>query len=1070
MKLCTWKTFAILSITAGLLVALWLSNSGPMQEDLSLQLTEETGIGTREDPRARAHYEWMRLRSPKTGKIPAGIRQRELDFAKALPKQTAKTITWQRRGPINVGGRTRALAIDVTDESTILAGGVSGGIWRSTDGGTSWAKMTEPGQLHSVTWLKQDPRSGETDTWYAGTGEFRGNSASDEHASYLGNGIYKSIDGGQSWQLLESTTSDTPHSFDSLFDFVWKVTVNPSNTSQDEVYAATFGAIYRSVDGGNSWSAVLAGNSPFPDYTDVVVTSAGIAYAALSSDGGTKGIWTSSDGKPDNWTDITPEDWPGDYDRVLLTINPSNEDEVWALARAPGSGPNGGGGSGDPIDHVLWKYDASSDTWIDFSDRLPTRGGKSGDFNSQTNYNLILAAHPDDSNIIFVGGRNLWRIDVSTPASDATTWIGGYTFANNSFDWYNPSGSDRHHPDQHAIEILPSNGDVMYVGSDGGVHRTDDNQAGSSGSAGDGSVLWTSLNDAYYTTQFYSVCFNSDDSDPAIAGGIQDNGTWSTTSTSPNVGWTQESSGDGGPCTIINKSDEEGTFRYISSQNGKVRRFDYDSNGTLQGVTRIDPSGASTQLFINPFVFDPTSPTVMFYPAGSTMWRATDVETATQSTGWTEMTGISNNTTHSITALDVSKVNDAHTLYYGTSGGQVYQLSSADTKPPSAIPTDVTNNLPISDADANPPYISSIAIDPTNSDKVMVVFSNYEVESIHFTTDGGNSWTNVEGNLGGSDGPSVRWATILPQSGQGQNTYYVGTSTGVYSTTDLSGESTAWSQEGPNTIGSVVVDQVRARQSDGLVLAGTHANGVYSFDANTFSKIAANIFLEGPYTSNGQMSTDLNSSGHLPTDQPYSSAPWNYAGSESVSTIPNSDIVDWVLLELRETSDGVAAARRAAFLKYDGSVVDTDGVSAVSFPGVSEGDYFLVMHHRNHLPVMSASPITISSSSTASYGFTTGQEQAYGTNPMSDLGDGSFGLVVGDVNSDGQVKYSGPGNDLFPIFEAVGNQLSGTASGYLDADVGLNGQAKYSGPSNDLFPIFEAVGNQLSGTRTSQVP
>lgn len=846
---------------AAIAVTGYLMDRYPPSPTLSGQLVDETSVGTYENPRARARFEWMRLRSPRSGHIPSGIRQRELQFAGSLPKRLDKTGSWQPRGPINVGGRTRAMAIDVTDESMLFAGGVSGGIWRSTDGGASWAKMTQPGQLHSVTWIAQDPRDGNTNTWYAGTGEFRGNTASGEQSAFLGNGIYKSTDGGQSWQLLPSTTSDTPQSFDSLFDFVWKVVADPSNTTDAEIYAATFGAIWRSTDGGSSWgNPVLGGNTPFPNYTDVVVTSDGTVFAGLSSDGSPSGVWTSPDGSAGNWTNITPSGWPTNYERVVLAMNPSDENEIWALARAPANGPSGDQGSGAPINHILWQYDTSTDTWIDYSSYLPARGdcdlggdgtcesgasGQTGDFNSQVNYNLTLAVHPNDGTLVYVGGRNLWRIDTGASPTDGNTWIGGYTPSNNSAEWYAPTGSDRHHPDQHVITFLPSDANVMYVGSDGGIHRTDDNRAGRSGTAGDGAVTWTSVNDGYYTTQFYSVCLNADASDPVIAGGIQDNGTWSTNSSAPGVAWTQEAGGDGGHCAIANAAGADGTHRYVSSQSGTLRRLFYDNGGTLQDVTRIDPSGASGQLFMNPFALDPASPTLMLYPAGSSLWRTGNAETATPSRGWTEMTGIASSTTATITALDVSTSNAAHVLYYGTSDGNIYRLDDVDTAAPSASPVNVTKNLPQSDASANAPYVSSITVDPTDADNILVTFSNYEVESILYTTDGGATWTDVEGNLSGPDGPSVRWGAILPQPGLDQTTYYVATSVGVYATATLSGSGTLWTQEGPSSIGDVVVEQVRARPADGLVLIGTHANGVYSRDEplpielTTFSAVAS---------------------------------------------------------------------------------------------------------------------------------------------------------------------------------------------------------------------------------------
>ena len=812
---------------------LWGPSEAPRQTPPVKELTQEATRGTAEDPNARRNYELRRLRDPATGKIPENARKKDLAFAEQMPERMQKAAnSWQPRGPVNVGGRSRALEIDVSDDTyqTILAGGVSGGMWRTTDGGTTWTRTFDPDQRPNVTALAQDPRSGRQDVWFVGSGEYRGNSASGGNAFYVGNGIYKSTDGGQSWTLLSSTTGDET-TFDSFFDYTFAVEVDSSaakDGSEDtdsEVYAATYGRIYRTTDGGTNWTPVLtsdtanAGN--WASYTDVAITSDGVVYAALSSDGDRSGLFTSTTGAQDSWTDITPSGWPtSSFERSVLAINPSDEDEVWALTKASGSGPNG---------HELWMYDRDTGTWTDSTEYLPDRGGTTGTFNSQINYNLIAEVHPDSSNLIYVGGRNLWRLDVSADPSDANTWIGGYTADNNNFAFYNPAGSDPHHPDQHALAFEPGNSDVMYVGSDGGIHRTDDNRAGGTGTSGDGSVLWTDLNNGYFTTQFYAVCqFQNPDElteRTRIAGGMQDNGTWTTASGNVADPWEDLLGGDGGYCSLTNNATDDSTSRYVSVQNGPVYRLIYDDTGAFQGLTEVTPPSASGQLFINPFVLDPSAADVMYYPAGGNLWRNNDIENS-PSAGWTELTG-AQIPGETITALGVSTDNDAHVLYYGTDQSTLKRLAHADTTDPSTTPTDVTGTNFPSDG-----YVSSIAVNPTDSDNVMVAFSNYNVTSLFYSTDGGSNWTTVEGNLGADNGfsPSVRSVALLPQPGldQPQTTYYVGTSIGVYSTTSLDGANTNWTQEGASEIGDVVVDQVQARAQDGRVIVGTHANGTYS--------------------------------------------------------------------------------------------------------------------------------------------------------------------------------------------------------------------------------------------------
>jgi C1A family cysteine protease len=174
---------------------------------------------------------------------------------------------------------------------------------------------------------------------------------------------------------------------------------------------------------------------------------------------------------------------------------------------------------------------------------------------------------------------------------------------------------------------------------------------------------------------------------------------------------------------------------------------------------------------------------------------------------------------------------------------------------------------------------------------------------------------------------------------------------------------------------------------------------------NTLADI--NVFLQGPYNGSG-MSTGLNAI--LPTFQPYGGSPWNYGGSESVASgffASHTDIVDWILVELRTGTDaGSAAATRACFLRSDGSVVDLNGTSQVTF-GVPAGSYYIAVRHRNHLAIMSAAAVALSFSSSL-YDFTTSQNAAYSSDyglypPMKDLGNGKFGMYAGDGNGDGGV-------------------------------------------------------------------
>lgn len=810
------RTTKFITTICGFAVGISLYQLGPVKTNPRPQ-PEKSSFGSQEDPQARVDFDWLRLRNPRTNVIPRNIRRKELAYSATLPSSELsltkanmpafQNMSWTARGPFNIGGRTRALAIDVTDENILLAGAVSGGVWRSTDGGNSWTKTSDPAQLHNISSIAQDTRNSKTATWYVGTGEFVGNSASAGGAPFLGDGIFKSTDGGLTWTLLSSTSTGIPQTLDQLWDYVWNIAIDTSNAQEDEVYAATYGAIHRSVDGGTTWTVELGGASPFSHYADIAITSAGIVYAALSDEGVDSGIWRSIDGM--TWTNITPVGWPSTYDRIVISIAPSNESVVYFLASTPGSGN---------LDHNFWKYtylsgdgSGTGGTWEDRSANLPAFGGIVGDFDSQSSYDLVVKAKPDEEKMVFVGGTNLYRSTDGFESANNVDWIGGYATVNNLSIYNN------HHPDQHTLAFLPSDAQVMVSAHDGGLSKTTDDVASI--------VTWSSLNNGYFTTQFYSIAVDhATPGNNIIIGGMQDNGTWFTNNTTPSNPWVQILGGDGSFCAIANGR----THYYASFPGGSIFRLALNNDGVLSKWTKVTPTGASGFLFINPFVLDPNNTDIMYLLAGSNLWRNSnlteipDFSMGTTTLNWTTLTN-TEVATGTISAL-VAAMTPANRLYYGTSNGQVYRLDGANTGDPLPVDIYTGKGLPAG-------YVNCIAVDPRNADRALLVFSNYEIKSLFYTADGGTSWSDVSGNLeqnpdGSGNGPSTRWANILPSTSG--TFYFVGTSTGLYSTTTLNGTATIWTQEGTSTIGNVVVDMIDSRMTDGLVAVATHGRGVFS--------------------------------------------------------------------------------------------------------------------------------------------------------------------------------------------------------------------------------------------------
>jgi hypothetical protein len=278
--------------------------------------------------RERALYEFEMVRDP-SGKIPAGIREQEMALARSMPvketevfstnssSRTSNLNTYLPAGPNNTGGRTRAIAYDINYASTnvIIAGSVSGGIMRSSNGGASWALVTPPEDVHSFTALAQDPRPGSQNIWYAGGGEYIGNSASGVGATYFGHGLWKSTNNGVSWSKLTFAINDFPGNsqgnalevFDHPFDFVHRIAVNPTN---GHVYIAAHRRVVRSIDGGNSFEAVFGSNvasTASAGQTDVVIAGDGRIYVAMNGgnpDQALRGVHVSTTGARNSWQRI----------------------------------------------------------------------------------------------------------------------------------------------------------------------------------------------------------------------------------------------------------------------------------------------------------------------------------------------------------------------------------------------------------------------------------------------------------------------------------------------------------------------------------------------------------------------------------------------------------------------------------------------------------------------------------------------------------------------------------------------------------------------------------------------
>lgn len=796
----------------------------------------------------RTEYEFQRTRDPKTNTIPSDIKIKELEYVNKLPTKEhflannyyktssplLLTQNWCSEGPSNVTGRILSIETDFDNDSILYAGTASGGLWKSTNFGANWQRKSPVNDVQSVTCIVQNIAYNKRNIWYYGTGELL--STTDRRISIyprttgMGNGIFKSIDSGETWQPITSTRIDTTNPLTDVFQSIWSIVVDTTQSENETILAACYGGIMRSSDGGETWSMVLGDsiNKPFSTY--IIKTSKNEFYAAVSSwtTNGLRplqsGIFYSTNGI--NWTNITPQKFPDTTRVVKLCVSPLNNKVIYVITEAPIKWNN-------PVyafsasKHTFWRYSYNEITgkgvWVERSKNLP--GGGIGDvasasldnlhgaFCSLGGYALTLAVHPFEENTVFIGGTNLYRNFTGFADSNYTSCLGGYPYDFNK---------ENLHPDIHSIKFLKSNINTMLVASDGGIFMLEN--------CLQQNFKWDFLSYGLLSTQFYWVSIDKMASwERFIAGGIQDNGIFCSKAPYNSSEWDFVDGGDGMTTVVANNKE----FVLSSFYNGFLVSFRL-INGRPDSIYYITPSFLTDDKFsfFTNFALDLNDNKTLYLPAKNVIWRQNNLkaiayDSSLVETGWEEMlnTRLPNN--EIITSISISN-QPSNILYYGTDKGRVFRINNANTGNPS--PVEITSNQFPQNG-----FISCIDIDSKDANKIFVVFSNYNVKSIFYSSNGGNTWSNQSGNLeenpdGSGSGPSVRWLKSLHTSDG--IIYFVGTSAGLFSTINLEGDNTTWVQEGKNTIGNAIVDMIDARETDGLVVVATQGSGVFSTNVN----------------------------------------------------------------------------------------------------------------------------------------------------------------------------------------------------------------------------------------------
>jgi hypothetical protein len=729
--------------------------------------------------------DFKKMHDPALGRVPRERLEVAKQTLETLAGARMNSLTWIERGPTNIGGRTRAIIVDKADASgnTVIASSVSGGLFRTTNflsNSVVWTPINDKLMNLAIGAMIQDPVN--PSIIYAGTGEGWFNVD-----AVRGMGVFKSTDGGLTWNNLPSTAN-------------WEYVQDLEIDQNGNIYAALRNAntihrgVMRSTNGGTSWTQVLGDGTSGSTITfttgraaDLEVASNGDLYATLGIFSKTQvlkstaALHGANTGALNAWIDITPVH-TASTQRGEIAVAPSNPQRLYLLMQEA---------SNSQVKTIYRSSDGGV-VW----DSLPAPAALNNGNVSQAWFNLIAAVDPNNPDVVVAGAFHVVRS----------------TDAGANFQDITQAGV---HVDQHVLIYTSSTS--LILGNDGGVYH--------SPNANNSSPSFLIKNNGFNVTQFYGVDYHPTDANYYLAG-AQDNNTQKFVSnglnfTSPVVG------GDGG-------------FPHIDQTDGLVQIASTTGNNFYRSInfgasfSYLSGISNSRGQFINPSDFDDAGNTLYSGDNAGHYFYINNLQS-----GGTPASGINNlpaiGASREVSAIKVDPFSP-NTILIGTNSTAagvlpvVIRVTNANTSNPNVVTTSTLGSAALVPAGS---YISSLDIDLSNPSRYLATVSNYGVNSVFESTDAGASWHTIEGNL--PDMP-VYWGVFAPSNAQLDGStgplggILLGTELGVWTTTVVNGSATSWL---PNSSGSinfpnVRTDMIKIRPTDYTVVAATHGRGLYT--------------------------------------------------------------------------------------------------------------------------------------------------------------------------------------------------------------------------------------------------